>query len=165
FRAQVVTAAANASPRLETRIATDGAARAPAAPQSRRTSPWVHGGRTASPGRRKRTSHLSGANHFAASGCDIESSASHTLEAVNPGERCDPFGPWCSGHFADPPPHATVQTVGTTAGEFFRGTVAGFSTGDANASADEFTALIQWGDGEVSLGWLEPTGTGSFDVV
>jgi hypothetical protein len=59
-------------------------------------------------------------------------------------------------------PGVGVQTV---AGSPFQGNVATFSTTDLRASTSEFTAVINWGDGQSSSGTIVGTGPGQFRVV
>jgi hypothetical protein len=59
-------------------------------------------------------------------------------------------------------PGVAVQAV---AGSPFQGNVATFSTTDLSASTKEFTAVINWGDGQSSPGTIVSTGSGGFRVV
>ena len=59
-------------------------------------------------------------------------------------------------------PGVAVQAV---AGSPFQGNVATFSTTDLSAGASEFTAVINWGDGQSSPGTIVSTGAGQFRVV
>ncbi len=59
-------------------------------------------------------------------------------------------------------PGVAVQAV---AGSPFQGNVATFSTTDLSAGASEFTAVINWGDGQSSPGTIVSTGVGQFRVV
>jgi hypothetical protein len=66
------------------------------------------------------------------------------------------------------PPPATVQPSGTTInavfGQAFTGTVATFTTTDANPKAANFTATIDWGDGTISAGTVAVDPNGGFDI-
>ena len=67
-----------------------------------------------------------------------------------------------------PPPDEPITATGTsfspTEGTSFSGDVASFSNSDLNATAGEYTATIDWGDGESSSGTITgPTG-GPFTV-
>ncbi len=59
-------------------------------------------------------------------------------------------------------PGVNVQAV---AGTSFQGKVASFSTTDLQATPGEFTAVINWGDGQSSSGTIAKSGTGAFLVL
>ncbi len=50
-------------------------------------------------------------------------------------------------------------------GRLFQGPVASFSTTDSQAAASDFTAVINWGDGQSSSGTIVASGSGGFGVV
>jgi hypothetical protein len=54
----------------------------------------------------------------------------------------------------------TGQTLSATEGLLFDGTVAGFASTDALATAADFTATITWGDGTSSAGTVIALGAG-----
>jgi hypothetical protein len=55
--------------------------------------------------------------------------------------------------------------VHATAGQSFTGVAANFSDADPNASAKDFTATINWGDGHSSNGTIVADGKGGFAVI
>jgi uncharacterized protein (TIGR03118 family) len=59
-------------------------------------------------------------------------------------------------------PGVNVKAV---AGAPFQGQVASFSTTDLSAKVGEFTAVVNWGDGQASSGAIVETGAGSFLVM
>jgi hypothetical protein len=67
---------------------------------------------------------------------------------------------------APAPPSITAQgqDITATSGVAFTGTVATFTTVDANATAAGFTATINWGDGTTSDGTIVTDPNGGFDV-
>src|SRR5262249_55319560 len=67
---------------------------------------------------------------------------------------------------AVPPPTVTAKgTVLTaSAGKTFSGVVATFTDANTQATAANFTATINWGDGTTSTGTVTPDPNGGFDV-
>ena len=64
----------------------------------------------------------------------------------------------------DLPLSATGKTVSATEGSAFTGAVASFTDLDRTATAGNFTATINWGDGTTSAGTIAANGSGGFDV-
>jgi hypothetical protein len=64
---------------------------------------------------------------------------------------------------SEQPITATGQAVTATEGQSFSGTVATFTDPDTNATASEYSATIDWGDGNTSTGTISGSG-GSFSV-
>ena len=60
----------------------------------------------------------------------------------------------------DPPVNVSAQV-----GNSFQATVASFSTTDLTAPTSEFTAVVNWGDGQTTDGAIVANGTGKFLVV
>lgn len=59
-----------------------------------------------------------------------------------------------------------AQPVAAVAGQAFTNqTVATFTDSDPNANTADFTANIEWGDGNTSAGTITAAGQGTFDVV
>jgi hypothetical protein len=59
---------------------------------------------------------------------------------------------------------ATGQDVTATAGQEYNGTVATFQDADGTGSAGDYTAQIDWGDGQTSAGQVVDNGDGTFSV-
>jgi hypothetical protein len=59
---------------------------------------------------------------------------------------------------------AQGTTFTATEGQPFTATVATFTDPDANATAAEYSATIDWGDGGSSVGTISPTSGGNFSV-
>jgi hypothetical protein len=59
-------------------------------------------------------------------------------------------------------PGVNIQAL---AGKPFQGEVSTFSTTDPRATASEFTAIVNWGDGQSSNGTIMPVSSGGFQVV
>jgi hypothetical protein len=59
-------------------------------------------------------------------------------------------------------PGVNVQAV---SGSLFRGNVASFSSSNPRAATAEFTALVNWGDGQSSAGAIVPSASGGFVVL
>jgi hypothetical protein len=55
-------------------------------------------------------------------------------------------------------------TIIATEGASFAGLVGSFTDADPNATAGEYTAKIQWGDGNTTTGTIAKTASGTFDV-
>jgi hypothetical protein len=68
------------------------------------------------------------------------------------------------GTIMDAPIVATGIPVTAVAGKAFTAPVASFTTGDPNASAGDFAATIDWGDGHLSTGTISPSLGGGFNV-
>jgi hypothetical protein len=68
-----------------------------------------------------------------------------------------------TGALADQPITATGASVSATEGQSFSGTVATFSDPDTSATASEYSATIDWGDGSTSAGTISGSG-GNFTV-
>ena len=67
--------------------------------------------------------------------------------------------------FAEPQPLSTAtSTITATAGAIYSGTVGTFVDTDPNASARDFTAMVDWGDGHASAGRIAAGGSGGFSV-
>jgi uncharacterized protein (TIGR03118 family) len=64
----------------------------------------------------------------------------------------------------DQPPAATGTEIAPTAGTPFTGVVASLVPADAGATAADFSATIEWGDGHVSTGTVAADGHGGFTV-
>src|SRR5262249_14922109 len=60
---------------------------------------------------------------------------------------------------------ASPDLLFETQGQTFTATVAMFSYSNPTATADIFTAAIDWGDGTTSAGTIQPNIYGGFDVV
>jgi hypothetical protein len=60
----------------------------------------------------------------------------------------------------DPPISATGAPVSATEGTMFTGRVASFTDADAGATAADYTATIDWGDGVTSAGTVASNGAG-----
>jgi hypothetical protein len=58
----------------------------------------------------------------------------------------------------------TQPAVAAKAGVAFTGAVATFSDADPNGTASDFTATIDWGDGQRSAGTITANGQGGFNV-
>jgi hypothetical protein len=58
----------------------------------------------------------------------------------------------------------TAQKISATVGQQFSGVVATFTDADPKATAGNFTATIQWGDGTTSQGTVTADPKGGFDV-
>ena len=56
-------------------------------------------------------------------------------------------------------------TLSATAGSAFQGAVASLTDSDASAQAGDFTATIDWGDGQTSAGTVVANSQGGFDVL
>jgi streptogramin lyase len=69
-----------------------------------------------------------------------------------------------SAMVADAPLSATGTTFNGVEGNAFSGTVATFTDGNPNATADEFSVTITWDDGQNSAGTLTALGGGQFAV-
>ncbi len=54
--------------------------------------------------------------------------------------------------------------IRAASGSSFQGKVASFSTTDLHATSTDFTAVVDWGDGQSSNGVVVPTGSGRFQV-
>jgi streptogramin lyase len=54
--------------------------------------------------------------------------------------------------------------VNAVEGQIYSGDVAAFSDANIYAPADDFTATIDWGDGDITTGRVEPVGFGVFTV-
>ncbi len=59
---------------------------------------------------------------------------------------------------------AIGQDVNATEGQIFTGAVASFATDNPSATSANFTASIDWGDGNVSPGTISANAGGGFDV-
>jgi Zn-dependent metalloprotease len=57
-----------------------------------------------------------------------------------------------------------VASIAPTEGAPFTGLVATFTNHDANATADQFKAIIDWGDGNTGKGTITANAAGGFDV-
>jgi streptogramin lyase len=64
----------------------------------------------------------------------------------------------------DKPLTPTPRTVTPTEGSEFTGVVASFTDADATAAAGDFTARIDWGNGNVTAGVVTSNGLGGFNV-
>jgi hypothetical protein len=60
--------------------------------------------------------------------------------------------------------HVSGANIQTTAGQAFTGVVATITGADPTATADSFTATIDWGDGNTSNGMIAADASGGFDV-
>ena len=65
---------------------------------------------------------------------------------------------------ADGALQATGTTLTTVEGAVLSGVVASFTDADPNASATDYAATINWGDGQVSSGTVTANATGGFNV-
>jgi hypothetical protein len=65
---------------------------------------------------------------------------------------------------ADPPITATGTSITGTQGQSFTGAVATFGQPIPGASADDYSATIDWGDGNTSDGTIATNATGGFTV-
>ncbi len=69
-----------------------------------------------------------------------------------------------SAEVADAPLTATAMTINAVEGQTFSGAVATFSDANPAAVAGDFTATIDWGDGNQSAGAVATAGDGTFTV-
>ncbi|HVX12138.1 MAG TPA: NF038129 family PEP-CTERM protein [Pirellulales bacterium] len=60
-----------------------------------------------------------------------------------------------------PPPVVAPATISSSEGTFFSGTVATFTDEDPALTADDFTGMINWGDGSSSSGTISPSANGN----
>ncbi len=70
-----------------------------------------------------------------------------------------------SATVADAPLTLAGQSITTTTGQAFSGTVASFTDADPNGTASDYTATITWGDGTSSAGTVVANGSGGFNVL
>ncbi|HEV3343847.1 MAG TPA: FG-GAP-like repeat-containing protein, partial [Pirellulales bacterium] len=64
----------------------------------------------------------------------------------------------------DAPLTASNASIAATARVAFTGTVSTFTSSDANAKAEDFTAAITWGDGHISPGLVRASASEGFEV-
>ncbi len=64
----------------------------------------------------------------------------------------------------DPDIKVVGKSLSATEGSLFQGTVASFFDTKAGDSGDTYTAIINWGDGHISLGSITANSSGGYDV-
>ena len=69
-----------------------------------------------------------------------------------------------TANVADAPLTATSKVVNPTEGMAFTGTVATFTDADPNGAVSDYSATIDWGDGQNSFGVITANSTGAFNV-
>jgi N-acetylneuraminic acid mutarotase len=100
---------------------------------------------------------ISGSNTYAE---EMSTTASVTVTNQG-GDSATVYDPVTVG---DAPLRVSARTLHLTAGQSFSGVVATISDADPNGAVSDYTASIDWGDGQTSPGTVLPSGSGAVEV-
>jgi hypothetical protein len=112
------------------------------------------------------TVNQNGAGSFGVSGSHTYALAGTyaiSVQIIDAGGATATAGSTANVAAVDPTITATGTTLDPAEGESFTAVVANFS--DGNSAANDFSAMISWGDGTSSPGTISSNSTGNFSVV